>query len=160
MNRCANKAFRHPRDRRGSLCAEALNGDKYYFLSKYRYEEFVRYVVEAMALTFDLRISAMFGGYGIYHDDRIFAISIEGKLYLKADFVSCNEFKVRGLLPLTYRARGKLVTMQYFEAPPELFEDAEAMKRWVLKAYEAAIRVTEATTKKYTAAPKFKRRRL
>ncbi len=105
-----------------------------------RSSEFVTFVVEQMTSIGKLRVRAMFGGYGIYLDDCFIAIIVDDRLYFKADSVTASEFEVKGLSPFSYMARGKLVTMKYFEAPPEVFEEPEAMRFWVQKAYEAAIR--------------------
>ncbi len=90
-----------------------------------------------------LRVRAMFGGYGIYLDDCFIAIIVDDRLYFKADLVTASEFEAKGLNPFSYMARGKLVTLQYFEAPPEVFEEAEAMRFWVQKAYAAAVRARQ-----------------
>ncbi len=105
-----------------------------------RSSEFVEYVIEQMAPIGRLRVRAMFGGYGIYLDDYFFAIIVDDRLYFKADSTTRGEFEAKGLSPFSYMARGKLVTMKYFEALPEVFEEPEAMHLWVQKAYGAAIR--------------------
>jgi len=105
-----------------------------------RFNEFVEFVVEQMAPIGRLRVRAMFGGYGIYLDDCFIAIIVDDRLYFKADSVTASEFEAKGLAPFSYMARGKLVTLQYFEAPPEVFEETEAMRLWVQKAYGAAVR--------------------
>jgi DNA transformation protein len=80
----------------------------------------------------------MFGGYGIYQDDCMFALIADERLYFKADATTRAEFEAKGSTPFTYVARGKPVTLQYFEAPPEVFEERDAMRAWVQKAYAAA----------------------
>ena len=111
--------------------------------------EFVELVIEQLALIGRPRVRAMFGGYGVYQDDYIFAIIVDDRLYFKADPITRGEFEAKGLSPFTYVARGKSVTMQYFEAPPEIFEEPETMRSWAQKALGAAIR-----TKKTKSAPK------
>ncbi|SKA23355.1 DNA transformation protein [Trichlorobacter thiogenes] len=106
-----------------------------------RYNEFVALVIEQLALIGDLRVRAMFSGYGVYLDDRIFAIIVDDRLYFKADPSTRHEFEIKGLMPFTYVSRGKTVTMQYFEAPPEVFEDQEVMHMWARKALSVASRV-------------------
>ena len=103
-----------------------------------RRSEFVEFVIEQMSFIGGLRVRAMFGGYGVYRDDCIFAIIIDDRLYFKVDPTTRREFEAKGLSPFTYVARGKSVTMQYFEAPPEVFEEPETMRSWVQKAYGAA----------------------
>lgn len=102
--------------------------------------EFVDYCLERMSFIRGLNIHAMFGGYSIYQDDYIFAIIVKGTLYFKVDIVVQGDFVERGLLPFNYVARGKLVTLQYFEAPPEVFEESDTMRDWVRKALDASIR--------------------
>jgi len=108
-----------------------------------RHSEFVEFVIDQMTPVGRPRVRAMFGGYGIYRDDRIFAIVVDDRLYFKADPVTRAEFEAKGLRPFTYVVRGKSVTMQYFEAPPEVFEEPDAMRDWSQKAYEAAIRAVK-----------------
>ena len=105
-----------------------------------RHSEFVEFVIEQMTPIGGLRVRAMFGGYGIYQDDLMIAIIEDDRLYFKADHATRDDFEVRGLGPFTYIARGKSVTLQYFEAPPEVFEDTEEMRSWVRKAHDAAVR--------------------
>ncbi|MDP1771194.1 MAG: TfoX/Sxy family protein [Methylobacter sp.] len=109
-----------------------------------RSNEFVEFVIEQMTPVGRLRVRAMFGGYGIYLDDCFIAIIVDDRLYFKADSVTAGEFEAKGLSPFSYVARGKLVTMQYFEAPSEVFEESEAMRLWLQKAYGAAIRAKKA----------------
>jgi DNA transformation protein len=90
--------------------------------------DFVVFVAEQMAFVDGLRIRAMFGGYGIYQDDCMFALIADDRLYFKVDATTRAEFEARGLGPFTYIARGKTMMMQYFEAPPGVFEEQEAMR--------------------------------
>lgn len=50
-----------------------------------RHGEFVWFVIEQMAFVGGLRVSAMFGGQGVYQDDCIFAIIVDDRLYFKAN---------------------------------------------------------------------------
>lgn len=81
----------------------------------------------------------MFGGYGIYRNDVMFAIIVDDRLYFKTDGVTSKEFTARGLTPFTYVARGKTITMQYYEAPPEVFEEPEATRTWAEQALGTAL---------------------
>jgi DNA transformation protein and related proteins len=102
--------------------------------------EFVAFVIEQMSFIHGLRIRAMFGSHGIYQDDCMFAIIIEDQLYFKADATTREEFKTKGLSPFTYQARGKLVEVQYYEAPPEVFDEADEMRHWAHKALTVAVK--------------------
>lgn len=102
--------------------------------------EFVEFAIEQMAPFGAIRVRAMFGGFGVYQDDLMFAIIIDDSLYFKADAATCGEFTALGLNPFTYPSRGKTVTLQYYAAPPEVFESPEIMQKWVQLAIGAALR--------------------
>lgn len=118
-----------------------------------RSREFVEFVLEQMAPFGDVRARAMFGGYGVYRDGRIFAIIVDDRLYFKTNAATRGEFEAKGLSPFTYVARGKSVTMSYFEAPPEVFEEPETMRHWAQMAYEVADKTRK------TGTPRKSRRR-
>lgn len=102
--------------------------------------EFVTFVIEQMSFIHGLRARGMFGGYGIFQNDCMFALIIEDQLYFKADAITRSEFEAKGLNPFTYAARGKLVEVQYFEAPPEVFDEIDEMQNWPHKALTVAMK--------------------
>ena len=57
-----------------------------------RRSEFVEFVTEQMSFIRGLRVRAMFGGYGVYQDDCIFAIIADDRLYFKTDPITRAEF--------------------------------------------------------------------
>ncbi len=102
--------------------------------------DFVDFVIEQLAPLGGVRVKSMFGGFGIYLDDLMFAIIVKDSLYFKADATTSGDFTALGLQPFSYSARGKTVTMQYYEAPPEVFESPPAMSEWARLAVGAALR--------------------
>ena len=108
--------------------------------------DFVEFVADQMAFVGGLRIRAMFGGYGIYRDDCMFALIADDRLYFKADATTRAEFEARSLGPFSYIARGKPVTLRYYEAPPEVFEEQDAMRTWVRTAHETALKARRGGT--------------
>lgn len=105
-----------------------------------RRSEFANYVVDQLMFVPGLRVRAMFGGYGVYQNDHMFAIIVNDMLYLKSDAMVQREFEEKGLAPFTYVARGKSVSLRYYEAPSEVFDESESMRIWVEKALGASIR--------------------
>lgn len=98
-----------------------------------------------------LRARRMFGGWGIYAGDRMFAIVIGGELGLKVDDDSRERFAAAGSQPCTYRARGRDLPMSYWRAPAAALDSAEAMRPWAQLALEAAER---AAGRKETKRPR------
>ncbi len=82
----------------------------------------------------------MFGGYGIYADDVMFALSTGGELYLKADSETRPDFEDEGAEPFSYEAKGRRVVLSYWRAPDRLIDDADEMAIWARKALSAAER--------------------
>jgi DNA transformation protein and related proteins len=102
--------------------------------------EFVDFVLEQMAELDDIHVRAMFGGHGIYQGDVMFAIVISGELYFKADEQTQGAYIERGLQPFTYESRRKIVSMHYYAAPPEVFDEAKTMEHWAQQAIAVALR--------------------
>jgi DNA transformation protein and related proteins len=117
--------------------------------------DFVEHVLDLLSGWGNVSCRRMFGGYGLYRDGVHFALIAEDRLYLKADERSRPDFEAAGTQPFTYSARSRAVTLSYWEAPPELFDDAEAMVRWASRALEAAL----AKAKTKSSAPKSKARK-
>lgn len=86
----------------------------------------------------------MFGGRGVYADDVFFALVQGGMLYLRADQISKPQFVERGLRRFEYVKQGKIASLGYYEAPPEVLEDPDEALRWGRYALDAAVRAAAA----------------
>lgn len=102
--------------------------------------EFVDNLPEVFARFGPVRARRMFGGYGIYHDDLMFALVADDVLYLKVDDKSVAAFTERGLQPFEYAKDSKMVKLSYYMAPEEIFDDPETASAWAVLAFEAALR--------------------
>jgi DNA transformation protein len=86
-----------------------------------------------------LRARAMFGGVGVYAGERFFALLDDDVLYLKVDDETRAEFEGAGMRPFM-PGGDPAQTMQYYDVPAEVLEDADALRPWVGRALEAAAR--------------------
>lgn len=84
-----------------------------------------------------IRSRRMFGGVGVYSDDRFFALLDDDTLYLKADAVTRSEFEAAGMQPFRPFGEGG-ETMSYYAVSADVLEDAEALQPWVRRALDAA----------------------
>ena len=100
-----------------------------------------------------ITLRAMFGGHGVYRDGTIFAIVIDGDVYLKVDADSRAIFEVAGCAPFVYPMRGRDLPLSYWSVPAEAMESAETMQPWAELAWAAALR------KRASARLRAKRRR-
>lgn len=116
-------------------------------------QEFADYVTGQMADLGPVSARRMFGGFGLYLQGLMFALIVDDQLYLKADGDSLDDFVRAGSQPFTYQARGRQVAVRYYEAPAEVFDDADVMVEWARRAFAAARRARPAATAGAKVAP-------
>ncbi len=100
----------------------------------------VDYLKEVLEPFGPVQARRMFGGLGLYHAGLMFALVADDVLYLKADEASARYFEALDLPRFSYEKRGKTVSLSYFMAPAEMFDDPDAARTWAARAYEAALR--------------------
>ncbi|MGN6224097.1 TfoX/Sxy family protein [Pseudoxanthomonas sp.] len=104
------------------------------------HHEFGEYLRELMAEVGEIRLRAMFGGLGVYLDDRMFGLVLDDTLYLKTDALTVEEFRAAGGEPFIYRPRREGQVPGYWTPPPDALESAQAMRPWAQRAIAAARR--------------------
>lgn len=102
--------------------------------------EFTDFLHEVFSDFGPIQMRHMFGGHGIYHDGLMFALVADDTLYLKADAETADAFQSRGLDAFQYAKAGKWVSLSYYQAPEEIFEDPENASHWARLAFAAALR--------------------
>ena len=78
----------------------------------------------------------MFGGHGLYRGETIFGILFEGKLYLKVDERSKVAYESRGMQ--AFHPNERQTFKSYYEVPPDVLADPEALLSWAGEAIRAA----------------------
>ncbi|OAK62498.1 transcriptional regulator [Variovorax paradoxus] len=116
--------------------------------------EFVDSLHEVFERLGRIRTRRMFGGHGIWHEDRMIALVVNDTLYLKADSESAPHFDALDLPPSTYERQGQSMPMSYRLAPADLFEDRHEAALWGRRAYEAALRSGQPPKQKKPPAKK------
>jgi DNA transformation protein len=79
----------------------------------------------------------MFGGYGLYHNGRIFAIiTSDTGIYFKVDATNQSQYEAYGSEPFVYTGHKtkKPTQMPYWLVPEEVLEDRELIEEWVLQS--------------------------
>lgn len=92
-------------------------------------DRFVEFCLEQFAPLGRITSRYMFGGWCLYCDGAVFALIADGAVYLKGESPGRAPFR-----PFP----DKELTMKYFAAPPEIFEDIEVMRQWCLPAIAAS----------------------
>lgn len=91
-----------------------------------------------------VRARAMFGGYGLYLDDVMFALIAWNRLYFRVDETTKTRWASEGAEPFVYAGKGSPVEMPYWTAPPHADEDPQALAPWAELALQAARRAKAA----------------
>jgi TfoX/Sxy family transcriptional regulator of competence genes len=71
----------------------------------------------------------MFGGLGFYWGETIFRIQFRDRLYFKVNNQSRGEYLAKGLEP--FRPNERQTLKLYYEVPPDVLADPEALRSWV-----------------------------
>ena len=100
-------------------------------------ENFTAFVVDQLEACGPIVTKRMFGGVGVYAGDLFFALLDNDVLYLKVDDSNRGDFEAAGTGPFRpYGDGGE--TMQYYEVPVAVLEDAGELERWARKAIRVA----------------------
>ena len=103
--------------------------------------EFVEHCVELLSALGPTRARRMFGGHGLYVDDRFVALIIGQRLYLKADDLARTAFEAAGCAPFEYTFRdGRRIVMAYWSAPDAAMDSPALMLPWARLALASALR--------------------
>lgn len=99
---------------------------------------FLAYVLEQLEGLGVVRSRRMFGGVGLYCDDRFFAILDDNALYFKVDGATRGDYEARGMKPFCPDPRKPDRSMGYYQVPADVLEDAEILVAWARKAVRVA----------------------
>lgn len=101
---------------------------------------FLEKVLEKLEPLGHIKSRAMFGGYGIYYKEVIFAIIAENELYFRVDEKTRKEFEQYSSHPFVYEGKKKPIEMPYMTLPDAVFNNKAQLKAFVEQAYETSLR--------------------
>ena len=82
----------------------------------------------------------MFSGFGLFADDLMFGLVLQGDIFLKADEETSPSFKAEGSKPFVYSAKGRDVTLGYWRLPDRLLDSPEDLAAFARAALNVAHR--------------------
>ncbi|MBA17273.1 MAG: competence protein TfoX [Sphingomonas sp.] len=104
-------------------------------------EALIAWIGEALEPMGRVSMRRMMGGATLYCDGTIFAIqSSDGGLWFKSDAESDAIWDAEGCERFTVDMKGKPTSMNYRRAPDDVYDDADAMRRWAALGLEAGMR--------------------
>ena len=95
-------------------------------------DSFKDFVLDQLQELLDLECRAMFGGYGLYQEERFFGIIFKGRLYFKTDAKSAVRYRKLGMKP--FRPNRKQTLKTYYEVPLDILEDRDQLATWAKEA--------------------------
>ncbi len=102
--------------------------------------EFARRVVAALTPLGPVRAQAMFGGHGIFLDDLMLALTLDNRLWFKADDLNRSLYVDAGEHPFVYKRMGKPVALSFYHVPSDVWADPHELIVWAESAFAAAKR--------------------
>lgn len=99
----------------------------------------VGYVTEQLAFLGRISNRAIFGGVGIFIDERLLGIVIDDSLYLHTDKSNLGEYVERGMQQFKPYPNAFDLTTDHHQVPQEIVQDADLLKAWGQRALTAAI---------------------
>jgi DNA transformation protein and related proteins len=99
-------------------------------------QSFKDQVLKQLSVIGDITSRPMFGGWGVYWKETIFGILFRDKLYFKVDERAKPDFLSRGMGP--FRPNERQTVKSYYEVPPDVLGNPEALLSWAREAIRAA----------------------
>lgn len=118
--------------------------------------EYIEHLHEVFEHFGPIQTRRMFGGHGLFKDGLMFALVADDCLFLKADAEIAHFFESANLKPFEYTKADRTFTMSYYQAPDNIFDDADEAAAWARRSYDAALR---SKTKPKKASKKKKTRK-
>jgi DNA transformation protein len=100
--------------------------------------ELAHHVADLLAPFGPVTIKRMFGSYGLFRSDIIFAILHDETLYFRTDEVNLAEYENAGSEPFVVHS-GRLA-LPYRRVPEAVMDEPEELCAWAARAFEAALR--------------------
>lgn len=97
---------------------------------------FIEFLLDQLDGRPSLETRRMFGGHGVYHDDRIVGIIYQSALYLKTDAQTQPLYIKAGMQP--FKPNAKQTLRRYYQVPVAVLENAEQLQTWVQAAINAS----------------------
>lgn len=106
-------------------------------------DDFLQYVLEQLAGLGHVTPRRMFGGVGLYHEERIFGLITLDTLYFKVNDSNRRDYEERGMDRFRPYPNKPHLSMTYYAVPADTLEDAEECMEWARKSLGVAAVTTK-----------------
>jgi DNA transformation protein len=104
----------------------------------------VSYVTEQLAFLGKISNRSIFGGMGIFIDDRLLGIVINEQLFLHTDRSNRDDYVGRGMAQFKPYPNAFDLTTDHHEVPRDVIDDPQVLKTWGKRALVAAVEAAKA----------------
>ncbi len=101
--------------------------------------DYLAFVLEQLAGLGSVTSRHMFGGAGLYRDEFFFGLIADDVLYLRVDDSNRTDYTARGMAQFRPYADRPYLSMNYYETPAEVLEDASELAGWAQRSVEVAM---------------------
>lgn len=102
------------------------------------------YVTEQLAFLGRISNRSIFGGIGIFIDDRLLGIVMNDVVYLHTGAANIEDYVSRGMEQFKPYPNAFDLTTDHHRVPAEVLQDPELLKQWGQRALTAAIEAARA----------------
>ncbi|GLR03022.1 DNA transformation protein [Vibrio hyugaensis] len=74
-----------------------------------------------------IKSRSMFGGFGLFADETMFALVVNNRLHIRADQQTSSDFETQGLKPYVYKKRGFPVVTKYYAISDDLWDSTDRL---------------------------------
>ncbi len=92
---------------------------------------FKDFVIEQLAALQGLRVRGMFGGFGLYQDEKFFGIISGGAVYFKTNETTRADYEKYASRP--FQPSAKQTLKNYYEVPSEILDNSPELIVWAEK---------------------------
>jgi DNA transformation protein len=97
------------------------------------------YVAEQLAFLGRVSSRAIFGGIGVFVEDRLIAIVMGEVMYLHTDKLNIDDYLSRGMPQFKPYPNAFDLTTDHHQVPQEIVDDPQQLKAWGERALAAAV---------------------
>jgi DNA transformation protein and related proteins len=101
--------------------------------------DFLAYVLEQLAGLAEVSSRRMFGGAGLYSGEFFFGLIAHDVLYLRVNDSNRAEYSARGMAQFRPYADRPHLSMNYYEVPADVLEDAPQLVAWARRSVAVAM---------------------
>ncbi len=102
------------------------------------------YVTEHLAFLGRISNRAIFGGIGIFLDERLLGIVLDERLYLHTDKSNLDDYLSRGMEQFKPYPNAFDLTTDHHRVPQEIIDDPSQLKEWGRRSLVSAIEAAKA----------------